>query len=186
MNASNHFNVLARVLHWTMAAAILAMLFIGVAMVASLGQREWLIALHRPLGFALLLLALLRLGNRLRHAPPALPTDLPRWQARAAHVSHWLLYALMLAMPLLGWAMLSAGGFPVQMSTALQLPSIAPRDPLLYAWLRSAHGWLAYALFATVLAHLAAALFHAWVRRDDVFASMARGAPRPIPDDRPD
>ena len=108
MNASNHFNVLARVLHWTMAAAILAMLFIGVAMVASLGQREWLIALHRPLGFALLLLALLRLGNRLRHAPPPLPADLPRWQVRAAHASHWLLYALMLAMPLLGWAMLSA------------------------------------------------------------------------------
>ncbi len=186
MNASNHFNLLARVLHWTMAAMILAMLFIGVAMVASLGQREWLIALHRPLGFALLLLVLLRLGNRLRHAPPPLPIDLPRWQVRAAHASHWLLYALMLAMPLLGWAMLSAGGFPVQMTSALQLPPIAPRDPLLYAWLRSAHGWLAYALFATVLAHLAAALFHVWVRRDGVFASMARGAPRPIPDDRPD
>ena len=77
MNASNYFNVLARVLHWTMAAAILAMLFIGVAMVASLGQREWLIALHRPLGFAILLLALLRLGNRLRHAPPPLPAGVP-------------------------------------------------------------------------------------------------------------
>ena len=145
---------------------------------ASLGQREWLIDLHRPLGIAILLLALLRLGNRLRQRPPPLPADLPRWQAQAAQASHWLLYAMMLSMPLLGWAMLSAGGFPVQMTPALLLPSIAPPDPLLYAWLRSAHGWLAYALFATVLAHLAAALFHAWVRRDGVFASMARGPRR--------
>ncbi|WP_044099314.1 cytochrome b, partial [Xanthomonas citri] len=55
------------------------------------------------------------------------------------------------------------------------LPPIAPHDPALYAWLRSAHGWLAYLLFATVLGHLSAALFHAWVRRDGVFSSMARG-----------
>lgn len=186
MNAPTHFNPLARTLHWTMAAMIVAMLFVGVAMVASIGQREWLIALHRPLGIAILLLALLRLSNRLRHAPPPLPDDLPRWQALAAHASHWLLYALMLAMPLLGWAMLSAGGFPVQMTPALQLPPITPRDPLLYAWLRSAHGWLAYALFAAVLAHLSAALFHAWVRRDGVFPSMARGARRPATEAPPD
>jgi cytochrome b561 len=180
MNAPAHFNATARVLHWTMAAMILAMLFIGVAMVASIGQREWLIALHRPLGIAILLLALVRLHNRRRHRPPPLPADLPRWQATAAHASHYALYGLMLAMPLIGWAMLSAGGFPVRMTASWLLPPIAPRDAVLYAWLRSLHGWLAYALFATVLAHLSAALFHAWVRRDGVFASMARG-PRAAP-----
>jgi len=175
MNAPGHFDLRARVLHWLMAALIVAMLFIGVTMVASVSQRPWLIDLHRPLGIAILLLAVVRLAHRLRHRPPPLPADLPRWQVRAAHASHWLLYALMLAMPLIGWAMLSAGGYPVAMIGRFQLPAIVPHDPVLYAWLRDAHGWLARLLFATVLLHLSAALFHAWVRRDGVFSSMARG-----------
>lgn len=179
-NASGHFNLTARVLHWLMAAMILTMLFVGVGMVASVSQRPWLLQLHRPLGIAILLLAIVRLGNRLRHRPPPLPTDLPWWQKTAALASHWLLYALMLAMPLLGWSMLSAGGYPIVLWPGVQLPPIAPHSPALYAWLRSAHGWLAYLLFATVLGHLCAALFHAWVRRDGVFSSMARGGATPV------
>lgn len=176
-NAPRHFNLAARVLHWGMALAILAMLFIGVGMVASLSLRPALVSLHRPLGIALLLLVIVRLANRLRHAPPHLPADLPRVQVLAAKASHALLYALMFAMPLIGWAMLAAGGYPVTLLPGLTLPPIAPHDATLYAVLRTAHTWLALLLFATVLAHLAAALFHAWVRRDGVFAAMARGAP---------
>ncbi len=174
MNRHGHFDALARTLHWGMAALILAMLFIGVGMVASLSLRPLLIDIHRPLGIALLLLALLRLFNRWRSPPPPLPSDLPAIQAFAATASHWLLYALMLAMPLLGWSMLSAGGYPVRMFGGVSLPPILPQDPVLYASLRAAHGALGYALFALVLAHLGAALYHAWVRRDGVFASMAR------------
>lgn len=174
MSAPVRFNLLARVLHWAMAVLIVAMLFIGVGMVASVSQRPWLIDLHRPLGIAVLLLALVRLANRLRHAPPPLPADLPRWQVLAAHASHGVLYALMLAMPLIGWAMVSAGGYPVEMFGTLRLPAIVSPDATVYAWLRDAHGALARMLFLTVLAHLAAALFHAWVRRDGVFSRMAR------------
>ncbi|RBL03205.1 cytochrome b, partial [Xanthomonas oryzae pv. oryzae] len=111
MSRRTHFNLPARVLHWLMAAMILTMLFVGVGMVASVTQRPWLIDLHRPLGIAILILAVLRLINRLRHRPPPLPADLPAWQKAAAIASHWLLYALMLGMPLIGWAMLSAGGY---------------------------------------------------------------------------
>ncbi len=81
---NGHFNLLARVLHWSMALMIIAMLFIGVTMVASLHLRPMLIDLHRPLGVAILLLVLLRLYNRLRHRPPPLPSDLPAWQVLAA------------------------------------------------------------------------------------------------------
>jgi cytochrome b561 len=172
---TGHFNLTARVLHWLMAALILTMLFVGVTMVASLHWRPLLVDLHRPLGIAILLLALLRLVNRLRHRPPPLPADLPAWQAAAAHASHWLLYGLMLAMPLVGWAMLSAGGYPIQMWAGVLLPPIVPHDPALYAALRSAHSLLAYVLFATVVLHLCAALFHLWVRRDGVFEAMAKG-----------
>src|SRR5690606_23973028 len=92
---------------------------------------------------------------------------------RAATFSHWLLYALMLAMPMTGWAMLSAAGHPVTLGAGVVLPPLMPRDAALFAWLRGAHHWLALLLFATFLLHLAAALFHGLVRRDDVLASMA-------------
>lgn len=178
MSTDTHFNLLARVLHWTMAAMILAMLFIGVGMVASVSLRPVLIDLHRPLGIAIGLLALVRLGNRLRHRPPPLPADLPRWQMLGAHASHWLLYGLMIAMPLLGWATLSAGGYPVTLWLGAVLPPIAPHGPQAYALLHGAHVLLAFALFATVLGHLGAALFHAWIRRDGVFSSMVHGPRR--------
>lgn len=175
MSRSMHFNPVARALHWSMALMILAMLFVGVGMVASIGLRPTLVDLHRPLGIAILLLVIVRLWNRLRHPPPPLPDDLPPAQVLAAKASHWLLYALMFAMPLLGWSMLSAGGYPVTMFQGFDLPAIAPHDPVVYALLRAAHGWLALLLFGVVLLHVAAALFHAWVRRDGVFQGMAHG-----------
>ncbi|MNG99106.1 hypothetical protein D3C79_582690 [compost metagenome] len=77
----------------------------------------------------------------------------------------------MLAMPLIGWGMLSASGNPLPW----QLPAILPHDLQLYAVLRRAHGGLAYLLFATVLVHLGAALVHGLVRRDGVLRSMWPG-----------
>lgn len=169
------FNLLAQLLHWTMAAAILVMLFIGVAMMTSLTWRPRLLDLHQPLGIAILLLAIVRLVNRLRHGAPALPADIPRWQAISAKASHWVLYALMFSLPLLGWGVRSAGGWPVTMFPGVTLPPIAPTHPVLYAVLRDAHGLLAWLLFAVVLMHLSAALMHAWVRRDGVFSTMTLG-----------
>jgi cytochrome b561 len=170
-----HFSPLARLLHWTMAPLIVAMLFIGVGMVATVSRaHDTLIALHRPLGIALLVLVLLRVGVRIRRGSPPLPGDMPAPQRIAANASHVALYALMIAMPLIGWAMLSAAGYPITLYGPLHLPPIAPHDVALFAVLRALHTWLAFALFATVLLHLAAALFHGLIRRDGVFSSMAR------------
>jgi len=130
-----------------------------------------LVELHKATGLALLVLVIVRIGLRLALPHPPLPRDLPALQRIAAGASHLLLYGLMLAMPLLGWAMLSAGGYP----RPLQLPAIAPHDLQLYAILRQAHGWAGYLLFATVLVHLGAALMHALVRRDGVLRSMWPG-----------
>ncbi|MCW1247548.1 cytochrome b [Pseudomonas sp. SAICEU22] len=176
MNAPRHFAPLARLLHWLMALMIIAMLFIGAGMVASVSERhEWLLQLHKPLGIAILLLVVVRLVVRFTTRTPPLPADLPGWQALAAKASHVLLYALMLVLPLLGWSMISAAGDPVMLSESLRLPSILPADAQTFALLRKAHGYLAYLLFLTVLVHLAAALFHGWVRRDEVLDSMLRG-----------
>ena len=168
------FALPVRILHWLMAALILAMLFIGIGMVASVSERhEWLLHIHKPLGIAILVLAVVRLAVRLRNPPPSLPADLPRLQKLAAHASHWLLYALMIAMPLVGWAMLSAGGYPVMLSDSLRLPAIFPTNAIAFAILRHLHTWLAMLLFLTFLAHMAAALFHGLVRRDGVLSSMS-------------
>ena len=175
-NTSRHFSPLARLLHWIMAVLILAMLFVGVAMVATVSHvHATLIALHRPLGVALLVLALIRVAVRLKNGSPALPDDMPALQRFAARASHLVLYGLFIAMPLIGWAMLSAGGYPVTLFGAWHLPAIVPQNVDLFALLRAMHTWLAFALFATVLAHIAAALFHGLIRRDGVFSSMARG-----------
>ena len=168
------FHARARLLHWLMAPLVVAMLFIGIGMLSTTSSAyALLLAIHKPLGVAILVLVLLRIHTRLRHPPPPLPSDLPRLQRRAATLSHWLLYALLLLMPVSGWAMLSAAGYPVTLLAGIRLPPIAPHDAGLFAWLRGAHHWLALLLFATFLLHLAAALFHALVRRDGVLASMA-------------
>lgn len=174
----SHFHPALRVIHWAMAGLILGMLFVGVAMVSTAGPAYLqLQALHRPLGLALLGLAVVRMIVRLATGAPALPDELPRWQALAARLSHLGLYGLMMMMPLVGWAMLSAGGYPVQPWAGWILPPIVPRDLELHGLLRQAHRMLAFAFLALVLAHLTAALFHGLVRRDGVLASMTWGRP---------
>lgn len=170
---AQRFPAFSRLLHWLMAAMILTMLFIGIGMVASLADYHWLLSIHRPLGVAILVLVAVRLVNRQINPPPPLPADMPAHLRIAAHASHGLLYALMFAVPLVGWAMLSAARYPIVLYGAWQLPPILPQNDMLYAWLRSTHTVLALALFAVFLAHLAAALTHAFVFRDGVFQSMA-------------
>jgi cytochrome b561 len=163
----------SRLLHWTMAILILAMLFIGVGMVASNSRHAALIAIHRPLGIAILILVAIRLINRLRNPPPPLPRAMPAPIKLAATLSHYALYALMFAVPLVGWSMLSAGGYPIVLWGSLHLPPILPHDAAVYALLRHTHTILALLLFLVFLAHLGAALLHALVFRDGVFESMA-------------
>jgi cytochrome b561 len=168
------FSGLQQVLHWLTAIMVLAMLFIGVSMVSTLQPRFLtLISIHKPLGIAILALAVLRFGVRCRFGAPPLPGDLPRVQALAAKLSHVALYVLLIVMPLVGWGMLSAGGYPVVLYGSLHLPEILPHDDQLYAILRTTHAVLAYTFFAILLLHVAAALFHALIRRDGVFRAMA-------------
>ena len=173
MSRPDTFHWFARLLHWLMAAMIVSMLFIGAGMVTSVESKHtWLLAIHKPLGISIFVLALIRLGFRLTHPAPPLPDDMPLWQKLAAHASHWLFYVLMIGLPLVGWGMLSAGNFPVTLGGGLRLPPILPFDPLMYAWLREAHRYLAWLFFLTYLAHMGAALMHGLIRRDGVLQAM--------------
>lgn len=173
MNPHDRFSLPSRLLHWLMAVLVIAMLFIGVGMITSVTLYGLLVSVHKPLGIAILVLVVVRIINRLANTPPPLPASLPPIQRLAAKASHLVLYGLMIAMPLIGWGMLSAAGYPIVLYGPVALPAILPADAGLYAALREAHSVLAYLLFATVLVHLGAALFHGLVRRDGVFESMA-------------
>jgi cytochrome b561 len=167
------FTPLQRTLHWLMAVCILAMLFIGVGMASTVGPLSLtLVAIHKPLGIAILILAVIRLGVRLRYGAPPLPADLPEPMKLAAHLSHYVLYVLMIALPPIGWAMLSAADYPVALSSSVWLPQILPLSPTLHTALWNAHFYLAFLFFAVILMHVAAAMFHALIRRDGVFDAM--------------
>jgi cytochrome b561 len=167
------FALQSRILHWLMAVLLLTMLFIGAAMVASLGDYSRLVSIHRPLGVLILILAVIRLANRLATKLPPFPPTMSHLERRVASASEWLLYALMIAMPLIGWGMLSAGHYPIVMFGPVRLPPILPSNPMLFAVLRQAHTILAYLLFFTFLAHLGAVLFHTLIIRDRLLDRMA-------------
>jgi cytochrome b561 len=185
MSSSNNpaqFAFLSRVLHWLMAALLVAMLFIGVSMVGSLGEYHRLVAIHRPLGILVLVLAAIRLLTRVLTRHPSLPATMSQSERFVATASERLLYALFFALPLVGWAMLSAGSYPITMFGALELPPILPARPELYAVLRETHTILAYLLFFTFLAHLGAVLFHTLVLRDGLLSRMIPWSIRPEPE----
>jgi len=173
------FSLPSRILHWAMAVLILAMLFIGIGMVATVSSRYLaLLSLHKAIGIGILLLALIRVCNRLLSRPPVLPQSMPRLPRVPAKTTHVVPYGWRLAMPLIGWGMLSAGGYPVVLAGAVQLPPILPHSAHLYAFLRETHTVGAFLLLAVLLLHIAAALYHGMIRRDGVLASMTTGTAR--------
>jgi cytochrome b561 len=166
------FSLASRLLHWIMAPLLVTMLLVGTGMVATVSHwRLSLLALHKPLGLALLVLAVLRLLLRLAGRTPPLPSSLPAPLRLAAHASHWVLYGCMLAMPLIGWAMLSAGGFPLP----LHLIPLGAPDVMRYALLRSMHTLVGELFYLTVIAHILAGLLHALLLRDGVFQAISLG-----------
>ncbi len=172
MTDTGQFTLFARILHWTMAAMILAMLFIGVAMVASLADYHVLVSIHRPLGIAILVLVIIRYVNRRLNPPPEFPASMPRVERFAATTSEMMMYTMMFALPLIGWGMLSAARYPIVLYGPLHLPPILPHSPMLYAVLRKTHTIVAYLFFATFTAHFSAVLFHTLIMRDHLIDRM--------------
>ena len=186
--APARFALSARLLHWVMAPMVISQVFIGVAMVASLGCYPLLLAIHRPLGLLILVFALVRLVNRLTHRLPPFLATMSRAERRIATWSEKLLYALLLIQPLIGWAMLSAATFPITVVGPLQLPGIAPHNIDVYGVLRQCHSLLGLLLFLTFTAHITAVLFHTLVLRDGIIDRMSVWRTKDTaaqPDDRP-
>ena len=168
---------LTKLLHWLIALLIVSMAVIGLSMgsMANGPDKIAIYALHKSLGITLLALVLVRIGWRLRSGSPAPLPGIPRLQHLLAQLIHGLLYLLLLALPLSGWVMNSASGFPLQWFGLFNLPALAGRDEALHALATSTHEWLFWGLAVLVLAHAGAAIFHHLFQGD---ATLARMLPR--------
>lgn len=172
-NSGQRFTAVARCLHWIMAVLVIAILFIGVFMVSSISDFHLLVTIHEPLGFAILIFALIRIGWRLRHTPPPWPPGMTRVDRLVAKYTERLLYALLVLQPLFGWALVSASGQPIVLFGSWYLPAIAPVNITVFAALLRAHIVAAYVLYFTFAAHLAGVLWHTLVVRDRALDRMA-------------
>ncbi len=164
----------AIVLHWLVAAAILATFPLGLYMAdLPLSPRKLtLVSYHKWIGVTVFGLMGLRLAWRLTHRPPPLLPETPAWQRHAARFVHWTLYALLLAIPLSGWLYSSAVGVPTVYLGLWQLPDLVGKDKALAEALKLTHKSLNFVMLGLVVVHVAAAIKHHFVDRDGLLARM--------------
>ena len=176
-NPEQHWGAVSQSLHWLIVLLLLAQGTVGLLMgdMARGPDKIAVYAFHKSVGITLLALAVARLLWRLYAGRPAPVPGTPSWQERAASAMHAALYLLLFAVPISGWVMNSAAGFPLQWFGLFNLPSIAPHDRDLHELAESMHEWLFWALVALAAAHAAAALYHHLFQRD---ATLARMLPR--------
>ena len=177
-----------RTLHWIIAILIIGAGCVGLYMadLPNSPQKIKIYAIHKSVGLTVLALVLLRIVWRLSERRPR-DLPMPRWQQLAAHATHWLLYALMLAIPLSGWLYNSASGYPLQWWFTVQMPSLTGgADPELKSLAHDAHFWLFMLLVVALVAHAGAALKHHFVDRDATLARMLPIVGDPTPAAAPD
>lgn len=170
----------AKAFHWGTALAVVIVIPLALAMVRveSGPLQNRLYDLHRSFGVLILILMAARLAWRLFRPAPPVVGGLPAWQVAAARISHWTLYAVLLAMPMLGWAGTSAFGAPITVFGLFEWPALLDKDQDLAGTLLAIHRWLGFGLCGLLALHAGAALHHHFIRRDETLMRMLPGYPR--------
>jgi cytochrome b561 len=173
-NTTRSWGTLSKALHW-----IIVLLIVNQWVVAARadalplgGAKLQAIALHKSLGMTILALAIVRLVWRWLNPVPSLDGLAKGWERTLANLSHFLLYALIFAMPLTGWLMSSARNFPVSWFGVFQFPDLIGPDKGLYELLRDLHGLAFAALAVVALMHIAGALKHHFIDKNEVLRRM--------------
>jgi cytochrome b561 len=175
-NSTTDWGWPAKILHWVGAVLILLLLVHGWWMTHITPRPERLAnyAGHSAMGYDLLALLILRLLWRWLNPAPELPADLQRWEHIAARVSHAALYVLMFVVSLTGWVVATTFRNPMTKDLfGIDVPPIVTTvDRSVRQWLEESHMVLAYVLAAVVFIHIAAALRHHFLKRNDVLRRM--------------
>jgi len=176
-NSAETWGVVARAFHWLIAVLVLAQFVIGsIAEEMKLTPAKLdLFVWHKSIGVTVLLLALLRLAWRLGNPPPASPAGTPHWEGRLAAVAHWVLYALIFAVPLSGWWVSDASRVPFKAFFLVPMPDFIATDRGLQEAAAEVHEVLTMTLLLVIVLHIGAALRHQFLLRDDVLRRMLTG-----------
>ena len=174
-NTAERWGPVSQAFHWLIVLLILGLAIVGLTMgeLPRTPKYFWVYTAHKSLGLTVLALVLVRIGWRLYAGAPRPVPGTPTWQERIASVTHWLLYALTLAIPLSGWLYDSASGLrPFRWFGLFDMPKlVAPNDAIRDAS-HNAHEWLFWVLVALVLAHAGAAFYHHVFQRDATLTRM--------------
>jgi cytochrome b561/polyisoprenoid-binding protein YceI len=177
-NSVSRYTVVAIALHWAIAILILFMIWLGWNM----EDNESRFQLHKSIGITILLLTVARVAWRVMNPPPALPSDMKPLEAKAAHYVHIGLYALMILMPLLGWALVSTSKF--QVPTVLfgtvswpHLPFLegVRGNKLVHGVLETLHSKGAWVIIGLLALHVGGALKHEFSPEEGVLKRMIPG-----------
>ena len=176
-NSGDTWGAVARGFHWLIAVLILAQFVIGsVAEEMDLTPAKLdLFVWHKSIGVTILALAVLRLLWRLGNPPPAMPAGTPRWEHRLAALGHWALYILMFVVPISGWLVSDASRVPFKAYFVVPMPDVVETNRSLQEAAAEVHEALTMTLLVVVLVHIAAALRHHFLLRNDVLRRMLTG-----------
>ncbi len=173
-NTPRRWGAIAQLFHWVIVLLIVAQFTLATLFddLPAGAKKLTLLSRHKSIGITILILALLRVLWRSANLTPALPGTLKPYERSLARLTHVLLYVLLFAVPLSGWTMSSARGFPVSWFGLWQLPNLVPKNKVLYEFLLTTHGVLAWSLGIVATVHLVAALKHHFMLKDDVLRRM--------------
>lgn len=167
-----HYSAVARWLHWIMALLIIGNLAGGF--LHDIAPRT-IMPLHKAIGITVLFLTVIRFGWRLTHRPPPMPASMPGWERALAHIGHMALYAVMILLPLSGWVLTSTGDYPLSYFGLFDVPKFAVEQSEAFEHvMEERHEMLAFVMIGLIVLHVAAALRHHWVLKDNVLTRMLR------------
>jgi cytochrome b561 len=187
-NTADRWGPVSQAFHWIIVLLILGLAIVGLTMgeLPKTPKYFWVYTAHKSTGLLVLALVIARLGWRLYAGKPEPVPGTPTWQERIATVTHWLLYGLILLMPISGWLYDSASGLrPFRWYGLFDVPKLSPPDESLRNLSHEVHEWGFWVLLALVIAHAGAAFYHHYFQRDATLTRMLPRRSSPIVDNDP-
>ena len=173
-NTATHWGLITRSFHWFMAVAILVMFIVGTIMInmPTSPEKIDMFRFHKSLGMLLLCLALMRLFWRFVNPAPALPDYIPQNEQFLVRAGQFVMYALLICIPLSGWTINSAANFPMKWFGLFVVPPITGPSIEVEDTAKTVHLTLIIILAIILCAHIAAALRHHYVNKNDILKNM--------------